>query len=58
MESMAVKPIGIVHSEVKEKQNPGFDWWRVEAEITVNPELTEGLDNIEEFSHIMVICWM
>jgi tRNA-Thr(GGU) m(6)t(6)A37 methyltransferase TsaA len=58
MQSLTVKPIGVVHSEVKEKQNPGFEWQKVVAEIVVNPELAEGLDGIEEFSHVMVICWM
>ncbi len=58
MESMTLRPIGVVHSEVKEKQNPGFDWWKIKAEITIDPALAEGLDGIEEFSHVMVICWM
>ena len=58
MENMTVKPIGVVRSEVKEKQEPGFDWWKIESEIRVDPKLADGLHSIEEFSHLMIICWM
>jgi len=58
MESMQVRPIGVIRNDVTEKQKPGFDWWSVVSEITVDAELTEGLDGLEEFSHLVVIYWM
>jgi len=58
MEKMILSPIGVVRSEVREKQQPGFDWWSIVSEICIDSELTEGLDGLEEFSHLVVIYWM
>ena len=56
--AMNLKPIGCVHSPVTEKPADGFDWRQVQAEIVIEPELAEGLDGLEDFSHIIVIWWM
>ena len=53
---ITLKPIGTVRSEIKER---GRDDARdVIAEIVLDPALTEGLDNLDEFSHIIVIYYI
>lgn len=51
------QPIGIVHSEYRQPVSK-FDWSEVSAEIEIEPELTEALDNLDEFSHIIVLYWL
>ncbi len=57
-----LKPIGQVHSPFKNKQDiepekfasiRGFD--QIEGELEINNEFAEGLTDIEDFSHIIVI---
>jgi tRNA (adenine37-N6)-methyltransferase len=48
------KPIGTVHSEIKER---GRGHQLAIATIELDPGLTETLDNLNEFSHIFVIFW-
>ena len=48
-----LKPIGTVRSPIKERERRSAD--DVIAEIAIDPEFAEGLDNLEEFSHITVI---
>lgn len=55
---MTLKPIGVVRSPVKERKKPGFNWRDIVSEVHVNSELAEGLDGLDEFSHIIVIYWM
>jgi tRNA-Thr(GGU) m(6)t(6)A37 methyltransferase TsaA len=55
---MELRPIGRVRSPVTEKPADGFDWREVVSEIEIDPALAEGLDGMEEFSHIMVAWWM
>ena len=53
---MTVKPIGFVRSEVKQAgrhDSPGLI-----SEIVIDSSLTEALDGLEEFSHIIVLYWM
>jgi tRNA-Thr(GGU) m(6)t(6)A37 methyltransferase TsaA len=59
---IAFKPIGIVHSPFKVKEDikkarcidpKGFD--SVQGELEIFPEFTEGLKDIEGFSHIIAI---
>lgn len=33
-------------------------WGEIVSEIIVNSNLTEALDNLDEFSHIIVLYWM
>jgi tRNA-Thr(GGU) m(6)t(6)A37 methyltransferase TsaA len=54
--SVTFKAIGIVNSELKEREHR--DVKDVVAEIVLDPSLTEGLDNLDEFSHIIVIYWL
>jgi len=55
---MVLKPIGVVRNGIDQPPTPRGDWARVVSEITVNPDLTEALDGIEECSHIVVLWWM
>jgi tRNA-Thr(GGU) m(6)t(6)A37 methyltransferase TsaA len=52
-----LKPIGIVRNELKQPI-PKHDWGKVVSEIVVDPNLTEALDNLDEFSHLVVLFWM
>ena len=54
--SMTLKAIGIVRSEIK--QPTKRDCEKVISDIVVNDDLTEALDGLEEFSHIVVLYWM
>ena len=51
-----LKAIGTVRNEIKEPvRRPGKD---VISEIVVDSGLTEALDNLDEFSHIIVLYWI
>ena len=48
--------IGTVYNAVKEPTDEG--WGDVESEIVLDESLTDGLDGIEDFSHVLVLYWM
>ncbi len=51
-----LKPIGTVRNEIKEPvRRPSRD---VVSEIVVDRSLTEALNNLDEFSHIIVLYWI
>ncbi len=54
--TMTLKPIGFVRSEVK--QTGRHDSPGLVSEIIINSSLTEALDGLEAFSHIIVLYWM
>ena len=55
---MRVRAVGFVRNGVKETPG-GDDWWaKLVSEIVINEDLTESLDDIEGFSHIIVLFWM
>jgi len=51
-----LKPIGTVHSEIKEREKGHTAL--ATATIEIDSSLAEGLDNLDEFSHIIVIYWI
>ena len=52
-----LKIIGTVSSQHREPTyQPG--WAEAVSEIEIRPEYAEALDNLEEFSHIVVLYWM
>jgi tRNA-Thr(GGU) m(6)t(6)A37 methyltransferase TsaA len=51
--TITLTPIGVVRSPEKESRKGRFD--QVEAEIVIDQELAEGLEGLEEFSHLEVI---
>ena len=55
-EALELRPIGHVENDIQ----PGKDvsWEGVESRIVNGPEFAEGLDGVEEFSHIVVLFWL
>jgi tRNA-Thr(GGU) m(6)t(6)A37 methyltransferase TsaA len=53
---MNLKAIGFVRNGISELA--GHDWTAVISDIVIQPELTEALDNLAEFSHIIVLHWL
>ena len=56
--SISLRTIGVVRNKVRQPPKPEYDWREVVSEIMVEESLTEALDNLEEFSHIIVIYWL
>ncbi len=58
--TFTIRAIGMVRNNVKGKPASGparFDWSQVDSEIMIEPRLTESLDGIDDFSHIIVLFW-
>jgi len=55
---MTLKAIGIVRNNLKGLPNRDFDYKKVVSEIVIDRSLTEALDKLDEFSHIIVLYWM
>lgn len=56
MAEYTVKTIGIVRSGIKQ---PGeYNPHEITSEIVIDDDLCDGLDNLNEFSHIIVLYWM
>ena len=55
---MTLKAIGVVRNGFHEPPTPRSDWEKVTSEIVIDSSLTEALDGIEEFSHIIVLFWI
>lgn len=53
---MTLKAIGIVRNEIKQPIRHG--WREVVSDIVINSDLTEALDRLDEFSHIIVLYWL
>jgi len=51
-----VEWIGVVYNDVKEPTDHA--WGAVVSEIVLDETLTDGLDGIEEFSHLLILFWM
>ncbi|MFC2066127.1 tRNA (N6-threonylcarbamoyladenosine(37)-N6)-methyltransferase TrmO [Chloroflexota bacterium] len=56
--SMTLRAIGIVRNAVKQPPEPGYNWQDVVSEILIDARLTEALDGLDEFSHIIVLYWL
>ena len=52
-----LKPIGVIHTSASIEEVK-MSYYGVEGYIEVYPEYVEGLDGIEEFSHIIVIAYL
>jgi tRNA-Thr(GGU) m(6)t(6)A37 methyltransferase TsaA len=48
--------IGVVHNEVNEPTDEG--WGPIVSEIILDERFGDGLEGIEDFSHIVVVSWM
>jgi tRNA-Thr(GGU) m(6)t(6)A37 methyltransferase TsaA len=56
--NITLKAIGIVRNEVRQAPGAKYNWQSVTSEIVIDNSLNESLDNLNEFSHIIVIYWM
>ncbi len=57
--TVTLKAIGIVRNEVKQASPDRCDWWQeLVSEVVIEPGLTEALDGLEDFSHIIILYWM
>jgi len=56
---MKIKPIGIIHSPFKSKEETPIQSFRSKAigEVEIFKEYEDGLKDIEGFSHIILIYW-
>ena len=55
-QTMRLKAIGFVRSQIKQPA-PG-DWGQTISEIIIDRSLSEALDGLDQFSHIIVLYWM
>ncbi|MFC1911081.1 tRNA (N6-threonylcarbamoyladenosine(37)-N6)-methyltransferase TrmO [Chloroflexota bacterium] len=57
--SLELKPIGIIHSPYKNRGNVPYQGYKTDdiSQIEVFKEFEEGLQDIEGFSHIIIIYW-
>ncbi|MFC1995284.1 tRNA (N6-threonylcarbamoyladenosine(37)-N6)-methyltransferase TrmO [Chloroflexota bacterium] len=53
-----IKAIGIVRNGMEQLPKGGYNWERIISDIVIHSSLVEALDNLEEFSHIIVLYWM
>jgi len=54
--SMTLKAIGMVRNEIKQPARRDFK--NTVSEIVIDRSLTEALDNLDDFSHIVILYWM
>jgi len=55
---MIIHPIGFVRSPIKEPTPERLNLKEIISEIIIDVSLTEALDGLESFSHIIVLYWM
>jgi tRNA-Thr(GGU) m(6)t(6)A37 methyltransferase TsaA len=55
---ITLQAIGVVHSDFKEPTSARLDLKKIKAEIEIHPELTEALEGLEGFSHIIILYWL
>ena len=56
--SMTLKAIGTVRNSIKQAPGAGYNWQNVSSELVLDNSLTDALDNLDEFSHIIIIYWI
>ncbi len=54
--SIILKAIGIVRSEIRQPSRR--DCKEIVSDIVIDSSLTEALDGLDDFSHIIVLYWM
>ena len=58
MPEMLLKAIGVVRNGQKEAPSPRSRWEKTVSEIVIDEGLTEALDGLEDYSHVIVLFWM
>ncbi len=56
MEEICLRPIGVAHNDVKAPRFGKFA--DVVTEIVLDGKLSEALDGIEDYSHVVIVYWM
>lgn len=53
---LELRPIGYVQNQIQ----PGRDvtWESIESDIVVDEQWADGLEGVEEFSHIIIVFWL
>jgi tRNA-Thr(GGU) m(6)t(6)A37 methyltransferase TsaA len=54
--NLTLKPIGFVRNGIT-SEPAGQNWESIISDIIINPELSDALDNLDEYSHIIVLFW-
>ena len=54
--TIKIKPLGKAKNRVKKPMLPG--WENVETEIVIDKKYAQGLDGIEDYSHVIIVYWM
>lgn len=55
---MTLKAVGIVRNDIEQPPQPGYNWDEVVSDVAVDSSLSEALDGLEGFSHIIILWWM
>jgi len=55
---ITLQAIGVVHSDFKKPTSARLDLKKIRASLEINFELTEALEGLEGFSHIIVLYWL
>jgi len=62
MESINIKPIGVIRTQFEDGKNapiqPFFAKQGLLSVATVNEEFIDGLDGLEQFTHIILLYWL
>lgn len=62
MKSINIKPIGIIRTQFEDEKNipiqPFFAKESLLSVATVNEEFAEGLEGLEQFTHIILLYWL
>lgn len=56
MAAYTFRPIGYVENGISDLD--GVVWEGVESRVVVAPEFADGLEGIDDFSHIIVLCYL
>ncbi len=48
--------IGVVYNDVKDPTDEG--WGQVTSEVVLDETFSDGLEGIEQFSHLLILFWM
>ena len=56
--TMTLRPVGIVRNGIEQPTDVRDAWQKVISEIFIDESLSEALDGLEGFSHIIVLYWM
>lgn len=54
--SLKLRVVGVVKSPLQERRQDG--WEEIVSEIIMDPDWNEGLEDLENFSHIIVLFWL